>query len=327
MKIKYTIIVLLVFGFSSLSLAQEDFFGIDTKAKRNRMSQSNLGNVFRQAVSNFSFELAAGGNYLNNQMLFNSEQPSFYPIDQVRNISNVSEIASQDTLSFRGAGFGVPINLGVRLNLFDIFTLGGGYGREMGSFSSMSSGDYDFTFDQSAYTFDKLYGTFGLVLYDAKRRVSFLKWRYRKFASQNTYMQSEKNQRMRQNYPWRFILEGEYGQMFNRSSPDANLNFSNEPYYGLALRIEREFSEYARIFVKAGAEFRSLVYAPQNLEEFQNIQQSVYGAQIGLSISLPGTKRCKVQGCGVVMKHLHEGVEYRGSSIWNFQNRKVGQWY
>ncbi|SNS27677.1 hypothetical protein SAMN06295967_106136 [Belliella buryatensis] len=327
MKIKFTIIALLVFGFSSLSLAQEDFFGIDTKAKRNRMSQSNLGNVFRQAVSNFSFELAAGGNYLNNQMLFNSEQPSFYPIDQVRNISNVSEISSQDTLSFNGAGFGVPINLGVRLNLFDIFTLGGGYGREIGSFSSLASGDYDFTFDQSAYTFDKLYGTFGLVLYDAKRRVSFLKWRYRKFATQNTYMQSEKNQRMRQNYPWRFILEGEYGQLFSRSSPDANLDFNNEPYYGLALRVEREFSEYARVFVKAGVEFRDLVYGPENFEDIQNIKQSVYGAQIGLSISLPGTKRCKVQGCGVVMKHLHEGVEYRGSSIWNFQNRKVGQWY
>jgi hypothetical protein len=27
------------------------------------------------------------------------------------------------------------------------------------------------------------------------------------------------------------------------------------------------------------------------------------------------------------MKHNHNGVEYRGSSIFNFQNRKIGQWY
>jgi hypothetical protein len=27
------------------------------------------------------------------------------------------------------------------------------------------------------------------------------------------------------------------------------------------------------------------------------------------------------------MKHKHDGIEYRGSSIFNFQNRKIGQWY
>ncbi len=328
MKTMHRIILLfLIVFYSSHSFAQEDFFGLDTKAKRGRMSDSNLGNIFRNAISNFSFELSAGGNYLQNTMTFNSLQPSFYPISQTRNLENAREISSEDTTSFTGAGLGVPINLGVRLNLFDIFILGGGYGREIGSMSNMTGGDYELSFDQSAYTFDKLYGTFGIVLYDAKKRVSFLRWRYRKFASQNTYMQSEKNQRMRQNYPWRFILEGEYGSLFNRNSPDANLTFSNEPFYGLNFRIEREFSEYARLFVKAGAEFRNMVYSQGEIQDFQNIKQTVYGAQIGLSISLPGTKRCKVQGCGVVMKHLHEGVEYRGSSIWNFQNRKVGQWY
>jgi hypothetical protein len=91
--------------------------------------------------------------------------------------------------------------------------------------------------------------------------------------------------------------------------------------------VEREFSEYTRLFVKAGAEFRNFSYQVEDLTEVQNIQQTLYGVQLGFSVRLPGTKRCKVQGCGVVMKHLHEGVEYRGSSIFNFQNRKIGQWY
>jgi hypothetical protein len=28
----------------------------------------------------------------------------------------------------------------------------------------------------------------------------------------------------------------------------------------------------------------------------------------------------------VVMNHRHDGVEYRGSSIFNLQNRRIGQW-
>jgi hypothetical protein len=140
-------------------------------------------------------------------------------------------------------------------------------------------------------------------------------------------MQSEKTQRIRQNYPWRFILEGEYGNLFVRKSPSPNLVVNNSSYYGLAFRVERDFSEYARFFVKSGVELREFTFQTQNIEDFQNIKQTLLGAQVGLSISIPGTKRCKVDGCGVVMKHLHNGVEYRGSSIFNLQNRRVGQWY
>src|SRR5690606_17021931 len=99
------------------------------------------------------------------------------------------------------------------------------------------------------------------------------------------------------------------------------------------LRIERDFSEYARIFVKPAASFSTLSYdrivSENNVEipESHIIKQNLYTVNVGLSISIPGTKRCKVGGCGVVMKHLHNGVEFRGSSIWKMQDRKVGQWY
>lgn len=327
---RYSRFILSIIFFLIVSVeisAQEDIFGIDTKARRGRMSENNVGNFFRQAISNFSFELSAGGNYLQNDLNFLSASPSEYPITQYRNIDNPRELSINDTISFRGNGFGVPVNLGVRLNLFNLLIVGGGYGREMGSMSPLNGSDYQFDFDNSAYTFDKLYGTVGLVLYDANKRRSFLKWRYRKFATQNIYMQSEKTQRMRQNYPWRFILEGEYGNLFVRKTPSPNFVVNDSPYYGVAFRVERDFSEYARFFVKTGVEFRDFTYQTQNIEEFQNIKQTLLGAQVGLSISIPGTKRCKVDGCGVVMKHLHNGVEYRGSSIFNLQNRRVGQWY
>lgn len=144
-------------------------------------------------------------------------------------------------------------------------------------------------------------------------------------------MQGELSQRVRANYPWLFVLEGEYGSVKINKGYDSHLNV-NEPFYSLGLRIEREFSEYAKIFVKPAVSFSSFSYDRQveqngvGILEMQPVSQNLYAVQVGLSISIPGTKRCKVGGCGVVMKHLHNGVEYRGSSIWNLQNRKVGQW-
>src|SRR5690606_28936289 len=60
---------------------------------------------------------------------------------------------------------------------------------------------------------------------------------------------SELKQRVRQDYPWNFILEGEYGTIKLRKSYDSHLS-ATDPYYALGLRIEREFSEYARLFIK-----------------------------------------------------------------------------
>lgn len=151
-------------------------------------------------------------------------------------------------------------------------------------------------------------------------------------------MQSELRQRARQNYPWRFILEGEFGKMNLKKAYDPSLDagsipyvprlaVSEDPYFGVSMRVEYDFSEYAKLFLKGGAEFRKFTYAASDFSEFQNIDQDVYGLQAGIAIKIPGTKKCKIGGCGVVMKHLHDGIEYRGSSIFNMQNRKIGQWY
>lgn len=320
--------ILLIIFLNSVSYAQEDIFGIDTKPGGfGRKSNNGVSNILRNAVSMFSVEIGAGGSYHTNSINFNSEIPSVYPIAQFRNIEVPSEFIAGDTARFSGADYAFPVNLAIRLNLFNTIILGGGYGREFGTMPHLQAGDYQFNFESNKYVFDKFYGTVGLVLFDAGKRAKFLGWKYRRYASQNTYMQSEKNQRIRQNYPWRFIAEADFGNMIIRQSPDPRLVASDQPFYGVGLRIERDFSEYARLFFKTGAEFRDFTFQGENLTEFQNLRQTLYTAQVGISISMPGTKRCKVKGCGVVMKHLHDGVEHRGSSIFRMQNRRVGQWY
>ena len=121
-------------------------------------------------------------------------------------------------------------------------------------------------------------------------------------------------------------MEGEFGSMTFKKSLDPQLAV-NKGYYGVGLRIERDLGEYSKVFIKPAAEFRPYDYNMVDPVEIQGVKQSLYTVQLGVAISLPGTKRCKIAGCKVVMKHLHNGVEYRGSSIFKRQNRKVGQWY
>jgi hypothetical protein len=207
-----------------------------------------------------------------------------------------------------------------------MLTVGAGYGREWGSLGTLTGDGNTFTFQEEGYTYDKFYGTVGLVIWDANRRSSYLRWRYRKYDEGNFYMQSELRQRARQEYPWRFILEGEFGSLTLQKSLDPKLT-TNGGYYGVGLRIERDLSEYSKVFIKPAVEFRPYNYTMPDPMEIQEVNQTMYNLQVGVSMSLPGEKRCKISGCKIVMKHLHNGVEYRGSSIWKRQNRKVGQWY
>ena len=322
--------LLLIFCLAVLpkhSFAQEeDIFGIERKLG-GRKSESNVGNVFRNAISVFSLEISSGAGYHTDQLDYMSVLPEAYPIETVVDLASVEAQGP-----YKVGDYAFPVDLGIRLNMFDFFTLGGGYGREFGKIGNYEMGDHRLQLEGTSYTYDKLYGTFGLVLYNARRRASFLTWRYRRYSGNNYYMQSQLKQRIRQEYPWHFVLEGEYGSLKIKKAYDSHLS-ATEPFYSLGLRIEREFSEYAKIYLKPAASFYKLAYdktvVHNGVEVFetQPIKQNIYTLNIGLSVSIPGTKRCKVAGCGVVMKHLHDGVEYRGSSIWKRQNRKVGQWY
>jgi len=339
MMLKKPILSILFIFLSVFVFAQEeDIFGISEKAK-NPKSESGLGNVTRNILEMFSLEISTGASYHQFSTSFYSQNPDLYPLTQFQNFDNPLDISEENPLEMKSNDWVFPLyNAGLRINLFNLLTIGGGVGQEWGNMSSMKGGDFEFPFEGGSYQANKFYGTVGLVLFDAKRRQSFLKWRYRKYATSNFYMQSELTQRARQLYPWRFILEGEFGQLKiknfinegvvgNGTSYQPRLAVGEKPYMGIALRIERDFSEYTKMFIKGGAEFRDFTYSSSDFSEVQDLKQILYGMQVGFAVRFPGTKRCKIAGCGVVMKHMHNGIEYRGSGIFNYQNRKVGQWY
>lgn len=355
---KYVLVTILILSVSNLSVfgQDDDIFGISKKAK-NPKSDSEVGNTFRNVLELISLEISAGGGYQQLTTSFYSPNPILYPLSQTSNFGN-SGFSTFDTLSLKSRGNLFPsVNAGIRLQLFNLLTLGGGIGNEWVTLNPLVGNDHTLEMMISSYQMTKMYGTVGIILYNAKRRQSFLNWRYKKYSSSNYYMQSQLRQRARQNYPWRFILEGEFGnlkaygeQLPNLISKEYHIpaNYPvglyeyfdlkeskyvakypgvQNPYYGLSLRIEYDLSDYSKVFLKGGAELREFNYSASDFSEFQTVNQTVYGLQLGLAMKMPGTKRCKIQGCGVVMKHLHNGVEFRGSSIFRFQNRKIGQWY
>jgi opacity protein-like surface antigen len=321
-------LVLLVFFsfFAVKSLAQDDdIFGLSKKPKIPK-SESALGNITRNLVELFTMEISGGTAF--HQMLtpFFSEKLTLYPLYQVRSFASPLVLDQESPLKSRSTSFAFPANAGFRINFLNTITIGLGYGLESGGLAPMKSLNHDFVFQGSTYSASKVYATGGLILYDSRKRAKFLRWKYRNFSQSNYYMQSELKQRVRQNYPWNVVLEGENGFFFLRKSSDPRLVAVEDPYFGIGVRVERDFSEYAKFFVKGGTEFRKFTYTASDYSEIQTINQNIYTLQAGIAFTLSGTERCKVGGCGVVMKHSHNGIEYRGSNIFTFQNRKIGQW-
>jgi len=334
--------VFLLFSFFMLTIASafgqdEDIFGITRKA-RSTKSDSRMGNIFRNVREQFSFQVSSGAAYYTLNSEFYKGDGQVYPITQYQN-QEYGYFPLPDTLSLTSRQLLLPtVEAGLRLNLFNILTLGGGYGWENGRQAPFEGSGYQFSLQGSNYQATNYYASAGLVLFDASRRNFLLKMKYKKFEGATPdlklRMQRELKQRVRQNYPWNISVEAEVGKVkVNQAEPlvpkvyQARLAAVEDQYtYAAALRIGYNLSEYASLFAKGKYMQRSFVNNSPDFTPFP-MDQEVYSVQVGFAMKIPGTKRCKISGCGVVMNHGHDGVEYRGSSIFNLQNRRIGQWY
>lgn len=332
----------LLFSFFLLAITHafaqdKDILGI-TRKGRSSKSDSRMGNIFRNVREQFSFQVSTGAAYYTLNSEFYKGDGKVYPITQYQN-HDYEYFPLPDTLSLTTSQLILPtVEAGLRLNLFNIITLGGGYGWENGNLAPLQGGGQQFSLQGTDYRATNYYASAGLVLFDSSRRNFLLKMKYKKFEGADPYlklrMQREKKQRIQQNYPWNISVEAEVGKVkVNQAEPmvpkvyQARLAAVEDQYtYAAALRIGYNLSEYASVFAKGKYMQRSFVNNSPDFTPFP-MDQEVYSVQVGFAMKIPGTKRCKISGCGVVMNHVHDGVEYRGSSIFNLQNRRIGQWY
>ena len=337
-KLRGILFIVVFFGLVFQSFCQEeDIFGITRKARPPK-SESKVGNAFRSIQELFSFQVASGGAYYAMNTSFYKGDGQVYPITHYQN-ADYEYFPLPDTLSLQVKQVILPtIEVGVRMNVLNLLTLGAGYGWESTRLAPFEGNGYQFALQGTSIQATNYYASLGLVLFDATRRRFLLKQKYKRFNQANPdlkmRMQREYNQRIRQYYPWTVSVEGEVGRLNliqNKqqlaTTYQAKLSsLSNQFTYAGVIRVGYQLSEYASIFVKGKYMQRSFVNGSSDFSPFP-MDQVMYSLQAGITMKVPGTKRCKINGCGVVMKHRHNGIEYRGSSIFNLQNRKIGQWY
>jgi hypothetical protein len=191
---------------------------------------------------------------------------------------------SSDTadLGFRSSTLSIPFKATVHIE-FDRYRIGGGYSMDytrIGVFRPISYGDNisSFKLDNSSFFMKHYFGMIGASVY-----------RY---------------------YEYVLVVDaniGGYklGKQFNQGL------ISRSIYFNLGATMEREFSEYFRVFVRPSYEIKN--YKLASAEGGQEIKHRINGfyVNVGVTYRLPELRRCYNKQCRAQINHVHGNREYR----------------
>ncbi len=209
-----------------------------------------------------------------------------------------SYLISSDTaaLGFNGNGINIPFHLSIHYE-FKKLRIGGGYGLEtmfMGEFKPKTYTDKIGSFKPSdpSGIMTKYYGMVGYSFY----RI--------------------------QNYLITGNLQiGGYkpGKNFDYSLIKKGLNVN------LGVTIERELSEYWRLFAKPSLDFKNYTITVVDKTIKHNLN-ALY-LQVGLTYSIPELPKCFHKECKIQMHHAHGNKEYRSRvhPFYKKQNPNYGE--
>lgn len=209
-----------------------------------------------------------------------------------------SYLISSDTakLGFKGNGLNIPVHVSVHYE-FKKFRIGGGYGLEpmfLGDFKPTTYTDKIGTFKPGSPSgiMKKYYGMLGYSFY----RV--------------------------QDYLFTGNLQiGGYqpGKNFARDLIQKGINVN------VGVTVERDLSEYWRLFVKPSLDFKSYTLTlPENT--IKHNLHAIY-VQLGVTYSIPEMPKCFHSKCKIQMNHAHGNKEYRSRvhPFYKKQNPNYGE--
>ena len=113
------------------------------------------------------------------------------------------------------------------------------------------------------------------------------------------------------------------GNDFNKSLIKKGL------YYNLGATIEREFSEYFRVFARPSYEFKNYKLTIPETSQTIKHRFNAWYINIGVTYRLPEVRRCPLKDCHAQINHAHGNREYRSRRhpIWKKQNPHYGENY
>jgi len=212
-----------------------------------------------------------------------------------------SFMVSSDTakIGFKGNALNIPFKLTLHYEFKGKYRIGAGYSYEMmniGTLRPISYGDQiaDFQPPASSGWMNKYFGILGMSFY---RMGDYL-----------------------------FTGDVQIGGY----KPGGNFDLAviqKGVYVNLGVTVERELSEYLRVFVRPSYEIKSYTIIMPEGGLSINHHINAFYFNIGLSYSIPELRKCKIHDCKIQMNHAHGDREWRSRvhPIYKKQNPQYGE--
>jgi hypothetical protein len=213
-----------------------------------------------------------------------------------------SFMVNSDTadIGFRSKTFSIPLKASVHVE-FDRYRIGGGYSLDytrIGEFRPVSFLDNisSYSLERSNMFLQHYYGMIGARVY-----------RY---------------------YEYSLVADANIGG-YSLSKEFAKNIMKKSIYLNLGVSLEREFSEYFRLFIRSSYEIKSYkLTIPETSQTFQHRLNGFY-INLGFTWRLPELRRCFLKTCHAQINHAHGNREYRSRRhpIYKKQNPHYGENY
>lgn len=212
-----------------------------------------------------------------------------------------SFLVSSDTarIGFKGSAMNIPLKLTIHYEFGGRYRIGGGYSFEYMSIGSMRPTAYadkirDFQPTQPSGFMSKYFGLVGVSFYRAGD----------------------------------YLFTGDL--QVGGFSPGSNFNASliqAGVYVNLGVTIERELSEYLRLFVRPSFDIKSYTLTLPEGGPAITHQMNAFYLSVGVSYSIPELPKCFIPDCKIQMNHAHGNREYRSRvhPIYKKQNPQYGE--
>lgn len=280
---------------------------------------------FRTILKNFVFSgsIGYGNTFLSHKLdgfgisQVDGVAPTIFPAGQSNKFNNWvnnatdappqgpdSFVVSSDTakLGFKGNGLNIPLKLTLHYEFLERYRVGGGFSYElmnMGNFRPISYTD-------KVNNFRPVDPTGFMKKYFVLLGISFYRWND-------------------------FLFTGDV----NVGGYSPGKNFAKNliqkgVYVNAGVTIERDFSEYIRVFARPSFEIKNYTLSPPG-SNGQSIVHNLnaFYVNIGFSYRFPELAKCYNPDCHIQINHAHGNKEYRSRMhpFWKKQNPHYGENY
>jgi hypothetical protein len=241
-------------------------------------------------VYNSGDETSGYSNWFNRiDTITNTLEPGRFSVN-----SDTSEIG------FRAKAWSIPIKATLHYEFLQRYRIGGGYSIEymnIGNFYATNYGDRinSFSPGESSFFLKKYFGMLGASVY-----------RYDQYL---------------------LVVDVNIGGY--KLGKEFQGSIKKGMYYNFGVAIEREMSEYFRLFIRPSYEFKSYtISVPEGGSSIKHRFNAFY-FNFGATYRFPELRRCPIKGCHGQLNHAHGNREYRSRRhpIWKKQNPHYGENY